>query len=163
MAMQSKEQIGALRLIWILEVRALEYGASFVIHANAWSQLYTNKLPVIAVRLLNSDVLSAFEQHKATITTILSDNRLAFCGRADYHHYEPFLQLEGIEYRTTKVWRPQSHGFAERPHKTLLDEHAARYLWKGYLRLKKRLRKPRKRITHQRRVCQVITITFQPV
>lgn len=46
-----------------------------------------------------------------------------FCGRADRHPYELFLQLEGIEHRTTKVRRPQSNGFVERLHRTLLDEH----------------------------------------
>lgn len=39
-----------------------------------------------------------------------------------HHPYELFLQLEGIEHRTTKVRRPQSNGFIERLHKTLLDE-----------------------------------------
>ena len=29
----------------------------------------------------------------------------------------------GIEHRTTKVRRPQSNGFIERLHRTLLDEH----------------------------------------
>ena len=33
------------------------------------------------------------------------------------------LQLEGIEHRTTRVRRPQSNGFIERLHRTLLDEH----------------------------------------
>ena len=36
---------------------------------------------------------------------------------------ELFLQLEGIEHRTAKVRRPQSNGFVERLHRTLLDEH----------------------------------------
>jgi transposase InsO family protein len=39
------------------------------------------------------------------------------------HTYELFLQLEGIEHRTTKVRRPRSNGFIERLHRTLLDEH----------------------------------------
>ncbi|MBC6488026.1 hypothetical protein A9Z50_02365 [Aeromonas hydrophila] len=43
--------------------------------------------------------------------------------RDDHHPYELFLQLEGIEHRTTKVRRPQSNGFIERRHRTLLDEH----------------------------------------
>lgn len=46
-----------------------------------------------------------------------------FCGRPDRHPYELFLQLEGIEHRTTRVMRPQSNGFVERLHRTLLDEH----------------------------------------
>lgn len=41
----------------------------------------------------------------------------------DGHPFELFLQLEGIEHRTTKVRRPQSNGIVERLHKTLLDEH----------------------------------------
>jgi len=89
----------------------------------AWGRLYTNKLPVTAVHVLNEDVLPFFEEHNATITTILSDNGREFCGRPDQHPYELFLQLEGIEHRTTKVRRPQSNGFVERLHRTLLDEH----------------------------------------
>lgn len=89
----------------------------------AWGRLYTNKLPVTAVHVLNNDVLPFFEQHQARITTILSDNGREFCGRQDQHPYELFLQLEEIEHRTTKVRRPQSNGFVERLHRTLLDEH----------------------------------------
>lgn len=89
----------------------------------AWGRLYTNKLPVTAVHVLNNDVLPFFEQHKLAIQTVLSDNGREFCGRPDRHPYELFLQLEGIEHRTTKVRRPQSNGFIERLHRTLLDEH----------------------------------------
>lgn len=89
----------------------------------AWGRLYTNKLPVTAVHLLNTDILPTFEQHGAKITTILSDNGREFCGRPDQHPYELFLQLEDIEHRTTRVRRPQSNGFVERLHRTLLDEH----------------------------------------
>lgn len=89
----------------------------------SWGRLYTSKLPVTAVHVLNEDVLPFFEEHDARITTILSDNGREFCGRADNHPYELFLQLEEIEHRTTKVRRPQSNGFVERLHRTLLDEH----------------------------------------
>jgi transposase InsO family protein len=89
----------------------------------AWGHLYTTKLPVTAVHLLNQDVLPYFEKHQARITTVLSDNGREFCGRPDRHPYELFLQLEEIEHRTTKVRRPQSNGFVERLHRTLLDEH----------------------------------------
>ena len=44
-------------------------------------------------------------------------------GRPDRHLYELFLQFEEIEHRTTRVKRPQSNGFVERLHRTLLDEH----------------------------------------
>lgn len=89
----------------------------------AWGRLYPNKLPVTAVHLLNTDVLPTFEAHGARVATVLSDNGREFCGRPDTHPYELFLQLEEIEHRTTAVRRPQSNGFVERLHKTLLDEH----------------------------------------
>lgn len=63
------------------------------------------------------------KHHGARITTVLSDNGREFCGRSDRHPYELFLQLEDIAHRTTKVRRPQSNGFVERLHRTLLDEH----------------------------------------
>lgn len=89
----------------------------------AWGRLYTSKLPVTAVHVLNEEVLPCFEAHDAVIETVLSDNGREFCGRPDQHPYELFLQLEGIEHRTTRVRRPQSNGFVERLHRTLLDEH----------------------------------------
>lgn len=89
----------------------------------AWAHLYTSKLPVTAAHVLNDRVLPVFEEHGIRIRTILSDNGREFCGRPDRHPYELFLQLEGIEHRTTRVRRPQSNGFIERFHRTLLDEH----------------------------------------
>lgn len=89
----------------------------------AFGRLYTSKLPVTAVHVLNEDVLPFFEKHSVPVQVILSDNGREFCGRLDHHPYELFLQLEGIEHRTTKVRRPQSNGFVERLHRTLLDEH----------------------------------------
>jgi len=99
---------------------------------HAWARLYTSKMPVTAVHILNNDVLPFFEEHDARIRTILSDNGREFCGRPDQHPYELFLQLEGLEHRTTRVRRPQSNGFIERFHRTLLDEHlriAGRTTW----------------------------------
>lgn len=90
---------------------------------HAWARLYTSKLPVTAVHVLHTDVLPFFDAHGIRIQTILSDNGREFCGRPDRHPYELFLQLEEIDHRTTKVRRPQSNGFIERFHRTLLDEH----------------------------------------
>lgn len=90
---------------------------------HAWGRLYTSKLPLTAVQVMNNDVLPFFEEHQIPVRTVLSDNGREFCGRPDQHPYELFLQLEGIEHRTTKVNRPQSNGFIERFHRTLLDEH----------------------------------------
>ncbi|MGU5658887.1 helix-turn-helix domain-containing protein [Aeromonas veronii] len=72
-------------------------------------------------------VLPFFEAHEARGYTILSDNGREFCGRPDHHLYELFLQLEGIEHRTTKVRRPQSNGFIERPHQGRMMEGQTTY------------------------------------
>jgi transposase InsO family protein len=76
-----------------------------------------------AVHVLNTAVLPFFEKDGAAIKTVLSDNGREYCGWPDRHPYELFLQLEGIEHRTTRVRRPQSNGFVVRLHRTLLDEH----------------------------------------
>ena len=57
------------------------------------------------------------------MTTVLSDNGSAFCGRPDSHLHGIFLQLEDIRHTATRVGRPQSNGFVERFHRTVLDEH----------------------------------------
>jgi transposase InsO family protein len=90
---------------------------------HAWARLYPSKLPVTAVHLMNADVIPSFEDAGGQIDAVLSDNGREFCGRPDRHPYELFLQLEGIEHRTTRVQRPQSNGIVERLHRTLLDEH----------------------------------------
>ncbi len=87
---------------------------------HASGRLYTSKLPVTSVHVLNKTVLPFFEAHEAWVYVILSDNGREFCGRPDN---PPPYELEGIEHRTTKVRRPQSNGFIERLHRTLLDEH----------------------------------------
>lgn len=62
----------------------------------AWDRLYTSKLPVAAVHVLNEDVLPFFEEHATAVDAILSDNGREFCGRPNQHPYELFLQREGI-------------------------------------------------------------------
>ncbi|CAB3913739.1 IS481 family transposase ISAs19 [Achromobacter insuavis] len=89
----------------------------------AFGRLYNSKLPLTAVHVRNNDALPHFEQQGLRIETLLSDNGREYCGRPDQHPFELFLQLEGNEHRTIRVRRPQSHGFVERLHRTLLDEH----------------------------------------
>ena len=57
------------------------------------------------------------------VETVPSDNGREYCGREDHHPYELLLPLEEIEHRSTQVGRPQSNGYIERFHRTLLDEH----------------------------------------
>ena len=67
------------------------------------ARLYTSKMPVTAVQILNNHVLPSFEKQGVKIQTILSDNGREYCGR--------------------KVGRPQSNGFIETFHHTVLEEH----------------------------------------
>jgi len=50
---------------------------------HAWGQLYTSKLPITFVHVLNETVLPFFEAHEARAYTILSDNGREFCRRPD--------------------------------------------------------------------------------
>jgi transposase InsO family protein len=90
---------------------------------HAWARLYTSKIPISAVHVMNNDVLPFFEKHKVKIEHVLTDNGREYCGRMDHHPFELFLQLEDIKHRYTKVRRPQSNGYVERLHRTMLDEH----------------------------------------
>jgi transposase InsO family protein len=68
----------------------------------AFGHLYTSKVPVTAVHVLNEKALPFFEEHECPIVSVLTDNGREYCGRMDGHPFELFLQLEGIEHRTTK-------------------------------------------------------------
>ena len=86
-------------------------------------------MPITAVHILNNDVQPFFEQHDASISTILSDNGREFRSRADSHPYELFLQLEEIEHRTTRVRRPQSSELVERMHRGYALPHQEPGKW----------------------------------
>ena len=84
----------------------------------AFGHLYTSKVPVTSVHVLNDKVLPFFEEHECPVLTILTDNGCEYCGRMDGHPFELFLQLEDIEHRMTLVRCPQNNGIVERLHKT---------------------------------------------
>ena len=54
---------------------------------HVWVRLFTSKMPVTAVQMLNNHVLRFFEEHGVKIRTILRDNRREFFGRPDRHPY----------------------------------------------------------------------------
>ena len=60
-----------------------------------WARLYTSKMPVTAVQILNNHALPFFEKHRVKVQTILSDNGREYCGRPDKHPYELFLTARG--------------------------------------------------------------------
>jgi transposase InsO family protein len=88
----------------------------------AFAKLYTGKIPVTAADTLNDRVLPFFEEQDVPILRVLTDRGTEFCGRADQHPYELFLQLNEIEHTKTKARSPQTNGICERFHQTVLNE-----------------------------------------
>jgi transposase InsO family protein len=88
----------------------------------AFAKVYTSKMPVTSADLLYDRVLPFYEALGVKVQAVLTDNGREFCGRADNHPYELFLQLEDVEHRTTRVRSPRTNGFVERMNRTLLDE-----------------------------------------
>ncbi|GIV81334.1 MAG: IS481 family transposase [Anaerolineae bacterium] len=87
----------------------------------AFGFLHTSKQPEAAVAVLHNDVLPFYRERALPITAVLTDNGREFCG-TDSHPYEVYLALNDIEHRRTRVRRPQTNGFVERFHRTVLDE-----------------------------------------
>lgn len=87
----------------------------------AFGFLHTTKQPEAAVAVLHNDVLPFYQAHDLPVTAMLTDNGREFCG-TDTHPYELYLALNDIKHRKTRVRRPQTNGFVERFHRTVLDE-----------------------------------------
>jgi transposase InsO family protein len=88
----------------------------------AFAKVYTAKVPVTAADILNDRVLPFFEGHDIPILRVLTDRGTEFCGAADKHPYELYLQLNDIEHTKTKAKSPQTNGICERAHQTILNE-----------------------------------------
>jgi len=87
----------------------------------AFAFLHTTKQAEAAVAVLHNDALPFYHERNIPVGAILTDNGREFCGR-DSHPYELYLELNDIEHRRTQVRHPQSNGFVERFHRTVLDE-----------------------------------------
>jgi transposase InsO family protein len=87
----------------------------------AFGFLHTTKQPEAAVAVLHNDVLPFYADKEIPVGAVLTDNGREFCG-TENHPYELYLALADIEHRTTRVRRPQTNGFVERFHRTVLDE-----------------------------------------
>ncbi len=90
--------------------------------AVAFAKVYSAKVPVTAADTLNDRVMPFFEAQGIPVLRILTDRGTEFCGAADRHPYELFLQLNEIEHTRTKVKSPQTNGICERAHQTFLNE-----------------------------------------
>jgi transposase InsO family protein len=90
----------------------------------AFGALHTSKRPETAVALLHNDVLPQYEAWGLPVGAVLTDNGREFCG-TETHVYELYLALTDIAHRRTKVRSPQTNGFVERFHRTVLEEFFA--------------------------------------
>lgn len=91
----------------------------------AFAKLYTSKHAITSADILNDRVLPFFEQHGIPLLRILTDRGTEFKGKPEYHEYELYLNLEGIEHSKTQVRHPQTNGICERLHRTMQEEFYA--------------------------------------
>jgi transposase InsO family protein len=91
----------------------------------AFAKLYTSKTAITSADILNDRVLPFFEEQGIPLLRILTDRGTEYKGRPEYHEYELYLNLEGIEHSKTQVRHPQSNGICERLHRTMQEEFYA--------------------------------------
>jgi len=91
----------------------------------AFAKLYDRKNAIVAADMVNDRVLTFFEEHDIPLLRVLTDRGTEYCGKVEYHEYELYLQLEGIEHSKTQIKRPQSNGICERFHRTIQNEFYA--------------------------------------
>jgi len=88
----------------------------------AMAKLYDRKTALVAADLLNDRVLPFFEQHDIPLLRVLTDRGSEYCGSREYHEYQLYLSIEGIEHTKTKTKSPQTNGICERFQRTVLNE-----------------------------------------
>jgi transposase InsO family protein len=91
----------------------------------AFAKLYDRKNALTAADTLNDKVMPFFEEQQIPLLRMLTDRGTEYCGKAEYHEYELYLTIEGIEHSKTKVKSPQSNGICERFHRTIQEEFYA--------------------------------------
>ena len=64
----------------------------------AHAKLYTTKTPITAGDMRNDRVLSFYEKHALPMLRILTDRGPEYCGRADQHDYQLYLELTDIKH-----------------------------------------------------------------
>lgn len=85
-------------------------------------KLYDRKNALVAADLLNDRVLPFFEENGIPLLRILTDRGSEYCGNREYHEYELYLSIEGIDHTRTQVKSPQTNGICERFQRTILNE-----------------------------------------
>ena len=87
----------------------------------AFGLLHAGKSCKHAVAILHNTVLPYYRGWGLEVKAIRTHNGGTYCGSFT-HPYELYLNLHQIVHRKTKVRCPQTHGFVERFHRTVMDE-----------------------------------------
>jgi len=87
----------------------------------AFACLSTERNAQRAAELAWGYIVPFYQAHELPLKAILTDNGTEFCGNEE-HPFEKLLFHLDIQHRTTKVARPQTNGFVERFHRTILEE-----------------------------------------
>jgi hypothetical protein len=87
-----------------------------------FAKLYLEKVAITAADFLNSKVLPFFDENGIPLLHTLTDRGTEYCGQADKHPYQLFLNLNGIEHRKTKAYHPQTNGITEKLNQTIQNE-----------------------------------------
>ena len=101
--------------------RVYLYTAVDTFGSYAFGMLATERTALCAAQFLYGQVIPFYEAHSLKFEAALTDNGTEFCGTAE-HPFEEVLFLSDIKHKRTRVRRPQSNGFTERFHRTILDE-----------------------------------------
>src|SRR5436305_986812 len=87
----------------------------------AFAKLYDRKNALVAADMLNDRVLPWFEQQDVPLLRVLTDRGTEYCGSLQHHEYQLYLAIEDIDHTRTKARSPQTNGFVERFHRTILE------------------------------------------
>jgi transposase InsO family protein len=87
----------------------------------AFGVLGTERNARSAAELLYGQVAPFYESHGLKLEAVLTDNGSEFCG-TEQHPFELTLFELNVQHRRSRVKRPQTNGFVERFHRTVLDE-----------------------------------------
>jgi transposase InsO family protein len=91
----------------------------------AFVKLFARKNAITGADMLNDKVLPFFKENQIPLLRILTDRGTEYCGKREYHEFELYLLLEGIEHSPTKARSPKNNGICERFHRTIQDEFYA--------------------------------------
>lgn len=89
------------------------------------AKLYDRKNALVAADMLNDRILPFYEAQGVKLLRILTDRGTEYCGRAEHHEFELYLNIEDIDHTKTQASSPQTNGICERFHKTIQDEFYA--------------------------------------